>query len=99
MTATRSLRPRPRRGVALVVTLAILLALAMIVYSSMQQAQVTCEVCITFRGASQCRSATGPEREAAVRTATDNACAFLASGMADSIQCSNTPPSRVTCTP
>ena len=53
------------------------------------------EVCIEFRGRQACRAASAATPEAARRTATDNACAFLASGMSDSIACTNTPPTSV----
>lgn len=59
--------------------------------------RATCEVCITFRGATQCRTAVGANPNEAVKTATDNACAMLASGMTDTIACGATPPDRVTC--
>lgn len=71
--------------------------LAVIVLALTSASAHTCEVCVTFGGRSRCRSASGPTREEAVRTATDNACAFLAGGMTDSIRCTNTPPTRVTC--
>ena len=42
--------------------------------------------------------AMGTTREEAVRTATDNACAFLASGMTQSVECTTrTAPVSVTC--
>jgi len=58
---------------------------------------VSCEVCIPYGGQVVCRTALGPSREEAVGTATDNACAFLARGMTDSIRCANTTPTQVTC--
>lgn len=73
------------------------ITLALVVYYALGQTRVSCEVCITFRGRTQCRSALGATREEATRTATDNACAFLASGMTDSVACTNTPPTRVSC--
>lgn len=78
---------------------AVLIAasVGLLAVSVLKQAKVSCEVCITFRGSTKCRTARGPTREEAVRTATDNACAFLAAGMTDSIACSNTPPSLATC--
>jgi len=59
----------------------------------------SCEVCMTYQGRYQCRTAGGATPEEATRTATDNACAFLASGMTASIQCGNTPPDSVRCDP
>lgn len=58
----------------------------------------SCEVCVTYRGRTTCREALGPDRTQATRTATDNACAFLASGMTEIVECTTrTPPSAVTC--
>ena len=71
----------------------------LIVFSSFRQSQVTCEVCIAYKGASQCRTASGATQEDAMRTAQDNACTFLSSGRAESIQCSNIKPTSVTCSP
>lgn len=73
--------------------------LVMIALSTSRQASVSCEVCISYEGASQCRTASGMTRDEAIRTATNNACTFLSSGMSDSIRCSNTPPSSVACEP
>ena len=73
--------------------------LLLILYASLGLSQYTCEVCIEFDGQTKCRSAAGATREEAQRTATDNACAFLASGMTESIRCSRTPPTSVRCEP
>jgi hypothetical protein len=54
------------------------------------------EVCMEFNGRQACRTASAATREQARRTATDNACAHVASGMSDSIACTNTPPVKVT---
>lgn len=74
-----------------------LLTVAVIVLAVSTAYRENCEVCITFRGRSQCRGAYGQTREEAIRTATDNACAFLAAGMTASVECQNTPPDRVVC--
>ena len=58
---------------------------------------VACEVCVDFHGRTQCRSATGNERHETIRVATDNACAYVASGRLEMIQCNSLPPSRVEC--
>ena len=74
------------------------LFLVYIIYASMGLSQVSCEVCITYRGRTQCRTAQGTNAEEAQRTATDVACTFLSSGMTDSILCGNTPPAKLMCT-
>lgn len=72
--------------------------LALIVTAALSSMEYTCEVCMTFRGQTQCREAVGKTPEEATRTATDNACAMLgARGMSLSIECSNTPPVSAEC--
>ena len=85
-----------KKGILFAV-IGVVLAIVYIVYSLTSLAQVSCEVCMEFGGRTQCRTASGVDREEAERTATDNACAFLSSGMAEGIACTNTPPSKVTC--
>jgi hypothetical protein len=50
-----------------------------------------------FRGGTACRTASAETREDAIRTAADNACAQLVSGMTDSIACTQTPPKSISC--
>ena len=82
-------------------TLAILIfavsVLALILFSTLSLGGYSCEVCVEFHGQSKCRKARGSSREEAKKTAIDNACAFLASGVTDSIACTNTPPKTVRC--
>ena len=87
----------PIAKIAIGATVLIAATIGLLVYSVLQQAKVSCEVCVTFRGNTQCRTAIGPTRDEAIKTATSNACAYLASGMADSIACANTSPLSVAC--
>ena len=75
----------------------VLLVVGFVVYSTFttRAGRIRCEVCITFRGQQSCRTAAGRTRELALRTATENACAELASGITDSNQCHETPPDSV----
>ncbi|MGA3042470.1 MAG: hypothetical protein ABSF54_16935 [Bryobacteraceae bacterium] len=73
------------------------LVVGFVVYSTVNTGRnrIRCEVCITFRGNQACRTAAAATRELALRTATENACAQIASGVTDSNQCTNTPPDSV----
>jgi len=71
--------------------------IAIVVYFSMTIAQQECEVCMTFMNQSVCRTAASGTREASIESAVSSACGTLASGMTESIRCSNTTPDRVTC--
>ena len=71
--------------------------IGLIVMGVRQSMTATCEVCITFQGRNACRAADGATEQEATRTATQNACAFIASGMTQSVQCGNQPPDSVVC--
>ncbi len=74
----------------------VVVILGVIIYSSMNLAGHRVEVCITFNGRSNCRTASGSSEEFARRTATTNACAEIASGVTESIACEQTEPTKVT---
>ena len=71
------------------------LVVAFVVLSTFRQNRVRCEVCISYQGRRDCRTASSTTREGALRAATDNACAQLASGVTETTQCLNTPPDSV----
>ena len=81
----------------IVAAVGIGLFLILMIYSLMGVAQVSCEVCINFRGRTACSTARGPDAKEAQRTATDVACASLGSGISDTIVCGNTTPVRLMC--
>jgi hypothetical protein len=68
---------------------------AAIVYSTSTLAAHKVEVCMEFRGMTSCRTASGSTEEFALRTATSNACATIASGVTDSIACDQATPKKV----
>lgn len=80
---------------AIAVTVFVLAVLGLLVYSSLGLRKHRAEVCVSFQGRTNCRVASGATREQAVRTATDNACALIASGMTESMACTSAPPVSV----
>lgn len=70
--------------------------LAVVAFSTMNLSQHRVEVCVAFGGRTNCRTASGSSEQFALRTATTNACADVASGVTDSIACENAPPTKVT---
>ncbi len=75
--------------------LGVVAFIGLLVYLSLGQKQVRAEVCVEFQGRRNCRVASGPTEEQAIRTATDNACATISSGMTESMTCGRTPPVSV----
>lgn len=74
----------------------VVLVVALVVSTTFQGERVRVEVCMSFRGQRDCRTAQARNRQEALRTAVTNACAQLASGVSDSGQCENTPPESIT---
>ena len=63
-----------------------------ILWATVFSGQVRCTVCIEFRGETACRSALGEDRDQALKTAKENACAQLTSGMAQLTVCKQQEP-------
>jgi len=88
-----------KRTAWVITFIAIAIVLLLFVLSTSNLGKYSCEVCMAYGGRSQCRTALGATEQEAVRTATDNACQFLSSGMTEGILCGRTPPLSVTCRP
>jgi hypothetical protein len=73
----------------------VALVLGWLVFSSFHQERVRCQVCMTFQGQRDCRTASAITRAEALRTAVTNACAQLASGVTLTTQCENTTPDSI----
>lgn len=73
-------------GIALVGALA---------YSSFQQTRERYEVCVTFKGATHCATASGSSYDQAVRSAQEIDCQLLANGRDENMVCLDRPPLSV----
>jgi hypothetical protein len=82
---------------ALTYLAAFLLLGGALVYGTLQEAQVDCEVCLEFAGARACRTAAAATRDGATRAAVRGACAVLTSGVTQGMACDRTPPSSLQC--
>lgn len=81
----------------MIVIAGVLLVVAYLVYGSTTLVQAECEVCVEFRGQTQCRRGSGADESEARRAAQRAACAVMAQGMDASIACANTTPRSVQC--
>jgi hypothetical protein len=71
--------------------------LAAVVYVTLDQARVRCEVCMSFGGREICETAMSLDRAQAVQQATASACAQISGGVTQGIQCTSTPPASTRC--
>jgi hypothetical protein len=69
----------------------------MVLYLSLSFDEVRCEVCVEYKGQTECRTAGGVDTENASRMARDNACAFLISSKTDAFLCGQGTPKSVSC--
>jgi hypothetical protein len=70
--------------------------IGLIVYSTFTLGGQRVEVCMAFNGHQSCRTASATTKENALRTATSNACAEIASGVTDSLACERSEPVKIT---
>jgi hypothetical protein len=71
------------------------LLLGYMFYSSTSNVRYRVEVCVAFQGRTSCRTARADNQEHALRSAQSNACALIASGVTDTMQCEHTNPTTV----
>lgn len=65
------------------------------IYSTLNLSQHRVQACMTFQGQTNCRIASGSSVQFATRTAIQNACAGIASGVTDSIACEQSQPAKL----
>jgi len=76
---------------------AVALFMGAVIWSTLQAAEVECEVCLVFDGREVCRLGRGPSPAEALAAAHQSACGGNVSGMAESIACLNQVPARSSC--
>jgi hypothetical protein len=69
--------------------------IALLAYSTLHGPQYRVEVCMTFNGQSTCKTVNAKSEEGAMRSARENACADISSGVDDTIRCQNMEPKSV----
>jgi hypothetical protein len=78
---------------------AITIIIALFFYMSTARATQECNVCVEFKGRSNCAAAAGNTAAEATRTAQETACGPVVNGMNETIECGNTAPVSVQCRP
>jgi hypothetical protein len=71
--------------------------LVMVVYMTFSLgSRVRGEICMEFNGRTNFKTVSGDTRDHVLQTGTSNACADIASGVTDTINCEHTTPKSVT---
>jgi hypothetical protein len=74
----------------------VVVAIALIVYSSASNKNVRGEVCMEFNGRTACKTVSGENKEFVIQTARTGACAEISGGVTDTIQCEHATPRSIT---
>jgi hypothetical protein len=79
----------------LLIVVAVAAFLGLLLYSTLPGQMVRVEVCVSYDGKRECRTARGTTQKEASATAQTNACATLARGMTESMACQSKQPDSV----
>ena len=71
--------------------------LAALIFATLRESRVRCELCVRFAGAEVCRKSAAADRDQALIMAQNTACAVLAGGVTRGMQCMRVAPHRVRC--
>lgn len=69
--------------------------LGLIAYSTLSGFEYRVKACMTFKGQTVCKTVKGKSEKGALETAVTGACADIASGVTDTINCTQSQPSSV----
>ncbi|MGA7412625.1 MAG: hypothetical protein WBW33_19255 [Bryobacteraceae bacterium] len=84
------------RNVGIIVAVIVVGIIALIAYSTVAGARYRVKVCMTYKGRTECRTVSSHTEEGAVRGATTNACADIASGVTETMGCEHVTPDSIT---
>ena len=56
-----------------------------------------CEICVKYKGTESCQKVEGMNKMDTIMTGISTACGAVATGMTESIDCQQTPPTKMVC--
>jgi hypothetical protein len=79
----------------ILVVLFILALIGLIAFSTFGGPRYRVRVCMSYAGRSSCKTVSAKNDVSAVRSATENACADIASGVTDTMRCQQSEPQSI----
>jgi hypothetical protein len=79
----------------LIVILFVLAFIGLLLYATLKGPRYRVTVCVSFAGHSACKTVSARSESAALRSATENACADLASGVTETMRCQQSEPQSI----
>jgi hypothetical protein len=87
--------PNKSNQIRWIIALGAVALVAVLAYSTMQQTRQQYEVCVQFKGASHCSTASGSTQDQAIRSAQEIDCQLLANGRDENMVCLANPVASV----
>lgn len=87
--------PRQSAPTKLIIALGAIALIVYLVYASFQQTHLKYEVCMDFKGATHCATATGSNSDEAIHSAHEIDCQLLTNGRDELMVCMDQQPSSV----
>ena len=87
--------PKKSNQVRWIIALGAVALVGALAYSTLQQTRERYEVCVSFKGASHCATATGSNYDQAVRSAQEIDCQLLSNGRDENMVCLASQPKSV----
>ena len=88
-------RKHRSKQVRWIVAIGGIVLIGILIHSSYEQTHIKYEVCMTFKGASHCSTATGATAEEAIRSAQGIDCELITNGRDELIACTDMSPTSV----
>jgi hypothetical protein len=85
--------PNRSKHMRWIIVIGAIVLVGILAYSSLQQTVRKYEVCMTFRGASHCSTATGATPDEAIRSAQGIDCELVSNGRDELMACMDQSPS------
>ena len=82
---------------ATLITLGVVAFIGVIAWTVSRQGGSQCEVCVTYRGVTDCRTARAPTEQDALAAAQNTACGILSGSMTRELECMRTVPVSSSC--
>ncbi len=79
----------------MLVALIVVALVALIAYSTFNGPRYRVNVCMSYGGHAACKTVSAKSETGAIRSATENACADISSGVTDTMRCQQAEPQSV----
>lgn len=79
----------------MIIAIFVIAFIALVLFTTLEGPRFRVQVCMSFGGREACKTVKAKSEEAALRSAIQNACADISSGVTDTVSCEKSEPKSV----